>query len=224
MAFVAGYMKYSRGQAWKRAEFLAQEMKDLLSDPEAATALTMIDWAVRKLRLYSLDGTVTSESVVVTYDMQCRAVRPHTFIDDESAAKDIRREMAEDGYLLRAFTREEAIIRDCYDRLLDRFDRLGSYVQTGLVTSGSLRPYIGYWIDDIAAAPMDPDEAMWSLSLLTYIYFYNFIGVVSLFRCFGYDIGPDGRIFDAFLQGVAPSARDLALRLQDAARSAVKPY
>jgi hypothetical protein len=50
-----------------------------------------------------------------------------------------------------SFTHAEAAIRDPYDALLDGFERLASYVKMGLVEVASLRPYIGYWVDDIAS-------------------------------------------------------------------------
>lgn len=44
VAFVIGLIQYRRAQQWKRAEWVAQEMKGVFSDPLVQAALTMIDW------------------------------------------------------------------------------------------------------------------------------------------------------------------------------------
>jgi hypothetical protein len=44
VAFVIGVLQYRIGQRWKRAEWVAQEMKGLFDDPLVKSALFMIDW------------------------------------------------------------------------------------------------------------------------------------------------------------------------------------
>jgi len=79
IAFFVGLHQYNRSQQWKRAEFLANEIKELLADPKAVNALTMIDWGARKIKLHSIEDPAEKERTLVTYTMQCAALLPHTF-------------------------------------------------------------------------------------------------------------------------------------------------
>ncbi len=228
VVFAVGLWQYSRAQQWKRAEFLAQEMKDLLADPKSSNALIMIDWALRRIRLRAIENPEFKTRTVVTYEMQCRALQPHTQLEpvpvtdkfpvseteaDEEGAAEIAADAAVIGDRLRKFTRDEALIRDCYDSLLDRLDRLGGYIERRLMTARDMDPYLGYYIRDVAS-PATGIEALWSLCLLTYIHFYHFDGVRVLFESFGRSIDPEGEIFTGFIAGAPKEARDFALALQ----------
>jgi hypothetical protein len=79
-------------------------------------------------------------------------------------------------------------MRDAYDRLLDGLERFSSYLETRLVTKEDLKPYLGYWIKDIASDGADQVEKQWTYVLFAYIDFYDFSGVQNLFRLFGADI------------------------------------
>jgi hypothetical protein len=69
-----GLSQYRRAQEWKRAEFLANEIKELLADRKASNALTMIDWSARRIKLDEKKPTL------VTYQMQSKALLPQTFV------------------------------------------------------------------------------------------------------------------------------------------------
>jgi len=94
---------------------------------------------------------------------------------------------------------------------------LGSYLESDLVTVEELRPYIGYWIDDIAASTDDPKDAAWTACLLTYIHFYGYQGVQALFVRFGYKIQIDQPLFKAFLDSMKD---DVLVRML---RTAIEP-
>jgi hypothetical protein len=88
--------------------------------------------------------------------------------------------------------------------LLDGLERFSSYVKTELVKVNDLKPYLGYWLHDIAADTDDPADAAWSAALLTYIQFYGYRGVQSLFAEFGAPIEPTGSIYQGFLKKIDP--------------------
>ena len=52
LAFAIGLMQYRRAQHWKRAEWVAQEMKSFLGDPIVQAVFLMIDWGSRRIALY----------------------------------------------------------------------------------------------------------------------------------------------------------------------------
>jgi hypothetical protein len=194
IAFAIGLAQYSRAQEWKRAEFLADEIKDMSSDTKASCAITMIDWAARRIRLLALRDTTDTTVTVVTYGLQCQALLPHTLVTG-SADEEVNLVTGPDGTKVRRFTPEQAVIRDCYDALLDRWDRMGAYLERRLMKVIDMTPYVGYYINDIASPASNPREALWMISLFTYIWFYHFTGVVALFKAFGHDIRPGSRIF-----------------------------
>jgi hypothetical protein len=218
IVFLVGLFQYQRGQQWKRAEFLASEIKALFESPKVSTALTMIDWSVRRIKLRALDGQAEEESTVVTLPMQCDALLPHDVLEPRLVPTEDG-EVSRDGEL-RYFSTDEVIIRDCYDALLDGFDRLGAYLEAGLITVKQLRPHLRYWVEDITAPPSDALEALWCVSFFTYTLFYKFDGARVLFTKLGYNLDPDDEIFDRCMRKVAETHRLRATILQAAARKA----
>lgn len=218
IAFFVGLKQYRRGQQWKRAEFLAREMKELFSDVKCNNALMMIDWAEREIPLGAFLMPPDPTPVAVTYQQQSQALRPHTYsgsANSDCEAAQISSGSSVDGNY--QFGGDETRIRDCYDGLLDRLDRIGGHLSRNLVTMDELRPYIGYYINDIAEAPSNTDEAIWGVSLLTYIIFYHFDGVAQLFSKNGTSIDPEGPVFRQYLDAVESQDANRATRLHSLA-------
>src|SRR4051812_35100953 len=126
VAFAVGLAQYRRGQQWKRAEWVAQEMKALFGDPVVQAALLMIEWGGRRIPLYPGRPAEGDRYVRLTNKAVADALRLH----DEGES---------------GFTDEEADIRSAFDRFLDGLERFHSYVETGLVELSDLRPYLKYW-------------------------------------------------------------------------------
>jgi hypothetical protein len=196
IALLFAVRQYKRAEQWKRAEFVAKEMKDFFEDPKVRAALQLIDWGTRRFNLFGLHDPADKTKTRVTRALQCSALLPHTIVDPR-AGSDGESETEEPS--MRRFSPEEAVIRDCYDALLDGLERFESFAQSKLVTVEILRPYLGYWIDDIAAEAKDTDDAAWCACLLAYVQFYRFEGVQRLFARFGYDISVGGEIYRGFV-------------------------
>jgi hypothetical protein len=164
VVFCIAVSTYYRTERWKRAEFLAHEMKEFFATGGVQKAMLLIDWGERRIRL--LENVPDDQAVVsVNRPMQVRGLRPHILVTgDESSDSDSM--VVKDGADSDRFTQPEAAIRDCYDAFLDGLERFGSYVKTGLTDVASLRPYIGYWIDDISEPTSSPDDAAWNAALL----------------------------------------------------------
>jgi hypothetical protein len=195
LVVLGGLYQYQKAQLWKRSEFVAAEMKAFFSDPEVRKATTMIDWAVRRINLFNTPDPDQSKWPVVSREMQCRALLPHSVIPDKTESE----AAADFGNISgspRLFTLQEAAIRDSYDRLLDGLERFASYIETRLVTRKDLEPYLGYWIRDIASTGEDEIEVRWTFLLFVYIDFYRFAGVQKLFRLNGVDVAFGSRRFD----------------------------
>jgi hypothetical protein len=193
-------------------------MKEFFADPKVGLTMTMIDWGVRRIKLFE----ATTAKALPPHDsgirrinraIQCAALRPHTMSrpeslatastkpvnppsSDEAATSDQvgdEREPTEDlakiGPL--RFSLKEAAIRDSYDRFLDGLDRFGNYLAGDLVTVEDVEPYLGYWLREIASTQCSPEDALWTFFLWAYIDFYSFNGVGRLFTDFGFNISVD---------------------------------
>jgi hypothetical protein len=204
LLFLMAVSKYWKAQKWKRAEFLAKEMKEFFDTPRVKTALLLIDWGSRRLHLD--DDEVF---VLVDRQMQTMALRPHVLLDKTGSDAEVF--SVDGGSGLDGFTGPETAIRDCYDAFLDGLERFSSYVTTGLIDVSDLRPYLGYWIDDISSLTENPEDAGWCAALLTYITFYRFDGVLSLFDAFGTSIRPSSSAYISFLKLMVD--QDLAVDL-----------
>jgi hypothetical protein len=213
IVFYEGLRQYRRAQEWKRAEFLANEIKELLADRKAANALMMIDWGARRIKLDS-----DEKPTLVTYRMQAKALLPHTFAQEGAGILIESSNTSTEEANLRNFTPDEALIRDCYDALLDRLDRLGSYIETGLLSASDMRPYLGYYIDELAAPTNDPTEAFWNLVFFTYVHFYHFRGIPILFQKLGHDISPGSSVFQDLTKKVEKADQELAQNLAKVAQ------
>jgi hypothetical protein len=230
VAFIVGLLQYRTAQRWKRAEFVATESTKILQDPRAEMALKMIDWSVRTLKLKALDGKEDDEGTVVTMEMQAWALTPHTLTgspspemekvatqykssnpsdsvptaeaatDSNPATSDSSTDGSMEGKNLRVYSSEETIIRDCYDKLLDGLDRMGSYLESGLLKPAELQPYFKYWIEDLVSTAQDDLSALWNVCLFTYTLVYGHEGTIVLFAHYGHDVTPDGWLFAGFIE------------------------
>jgi hypothetical protein len=196
---IVAWQTFLRSQRWKEAEFLAQEMKDFFADQRVQTALTMVDWGLRRMKLLE-DAAADGGNILVDRIMQVRALRPHVLLARGS-----------DEIGKGRFAPEEAAIRDRYDALLDGLERFGNYLSTKLVRIENMKPYIGYWLDDIHADAENAADAAWTACLLTYIDFYRFRGVQELFKAAGKPIDPTSEAYRRSLAQMQD--RDLAAQL-----------
>lgn len=161
IAFTIGLIQYRRAQQWKRAEWVAQEMKGLFGDPLVQAALMMVDWGATNVVLYP-ERPEDSRSIWLTDADIAEAMRPH--------------EDRQDG-----FSADEARIRASFDRFLDGVERFHSYMDTGLVTADDLRPYLKYWAGHVCRHH-DPDVENRLVQLRRYMDRYGFAGSLALFK------------------------------------------
>ena len=216
-AFTFAIFQYRKAEKWKRMQFVADEVRELEADPQIQNALWMIDWGVRSINLFLIRDPKTEDFVKITRDMQWRALLPHPLkkTHDEYQAKtkmDIEGTSGEIGPSRdRGFTVLEARIRDTYDSLLTRLDRLETFVDAGLIHAGDLRPFIAYWIDALTALDTEDEDGTWLVTLLTYIDYYKYTGVNRLFARYGKNIDANGQTYRALLKNVPD--KELARRL-----------
>lgn len=166
MAFLAGLLQYRKAQQWKRAEFVAAEIKEMLADDVVQLALRLLDW---NDGYYPLQTEPDPHAQVRVDDaILGLALRPHS-----SQSR---------------FSPTEVRIREIFDALLTRLQRLEHFVESGLVTAGEIRPYLQYWIHLIGSVPSARKPEATLHAMWRYIDFYGYSDVQFFLHRFGYDI------------------------------------
>jgi hypothetical protein len=176
IAFLVGLIQYRQAQRWKRAEFVAKEIKELKSDLAIRNALMMLDWNERYIELFPGREDLAKRSVLVNDDLLCRALAP---LPDKSAAR-----LHED------FKEEEIAIRAAFDQLFDAVERLEYFIQAGLVSRREFDPYLTYWVEIVGNVKSNRKPPRVLENLWAYIDSYYYSGVQSLMRRYGYNIRP----------------------------------
>lgn len=189
------FRQFRRNEQWKRAEFVAKEIKEFETDDCVINSMFMIDWGERRVNLFQEDGLKYDDWTKISREMQWRALVPHT-IKKKYPSRDV--DPSKENQ--RRFLPEETMIRDTYDDFLKYLQRFGNFVESNLVSSSELKPYLFYWIKSIATGDLKKDEDLaddnnWRCALLCYINFYGYSSVIRLFNDFGFEISPSGKIF-----------------------------
>jgi len=154
IAFAIGAIQYAKAQSWKRAEWVAQEMDAFFRDPIVKSALQMLDWDGRRIQLYPERESYADRFVVVDDENLVKALQSH-----------IERRCG--------FSQQEAHIRDIFDHLLDRLERLSCFVRAGLIAYDDVAPYLQYWAKVIIRPQARPGIAQ----LRKYIEEYGYSNV-----------------------------------------------
>jgi hypothetical protein len=87
VVFCIAVSTYYRTERWKRAEFVAQEMKEFFATARVQRALLLIDWGERRIRL--LENVPDDQAVIpVNRAMQVRGLRPHVLVTGNESDSD----------------------------------------------------------------------------------------------------------------------------------------
>jgi hypothetical protein len=162
IAFFFGLLQYRKSQHWKRAEWVAQEMQLFFGDPAVNSALRMIDWSARRIELFPDHHDKAQRLVVVRDDDLAEALAMHPDRPE-------------------GFSEIEAAIRDLFDHLLDRLERINSFVEARLVSVQDVRPYLDYWAKHVVCAVEGDPKVDRLVQLRRYIRYYDYSGVEKLF-------------------------------------------
>ena len=209
--------QYRRGEQWKRAEFVAKEIKEFEATPEVRTVYSAIDWTDRRLNLTGNPDADRSEWTRATRKFLWHALLPHEINArhkewqplDEATLKvasperlSVQERSApdslEDGEEFKArFTMAAAVARDTFDVFFDGLSRFGNFIEAGLISAEEVQPYLRYWLKDLTTDQGLSDDAKWRCVVLTYMFVYEFQGAVTLFHACNCDIDPRGPLFRA---------------------------
>jgi hypothetical protein len=165
IAFGVGIWQYVKAQRWRRAEWVAQEIRSFGQDSMVQAALRMIDWGDRRVRLFTDNSGAEGELVRVTDDMVAAALQHHSERPN-------------------GFNLHEAAIRDAFDHFLDGLERFEAFRQARLISAEDLKPHVAYWLHHIRSARVGDQTVERLVQLRAYIEAYGYTGVQALFGCY----------------------------------------
>ena len=137
-------------QNWKKAEFLANQVRDFFSDQTVEKVVYVLDWDLRKIRLTDDPNEVV---VLALHDEGGLAlVKNETALCNEYLKKNrvviIARSLREhDG---RPFTELEMLVRDNFDWLFFRLGEFQHMIQAGLFSYAEVDVHLSYVLDLIS--------------------------------------------------------------------------
>jgi len=177
---LGGLYQYMQAQRWKRAEWIAGETSCFFADPEVKNALHMLDWNGRVLPTLG-NVNIKEETFEFHSRMLLAALYSRSTLPKRPGTG-----------LPRTYKPHELVIRDCFDRMLDRLERFQVFVECGLVRTQDLKPYLGYWIQLIGQDELNPRKSRQIIRRLwVYIDEHGYERVQKLCAAFGYDITPN---------------------------------
>ena len=162
LVFIKAIAEYQSAQKWKKAEFLAQEIKAFRQDIDARRAMLILDW--EKIKILTTDSeTLQQREIDCTDDLLFIALSPNG----------------------REFTPDQQVVRTLFDQFLDRLGLFERYKESELVTIKELKPYLQYWITAMCNANSGPGRARVIRQLWRFIDSYDYASVRNLCEAFG---------------------------------------
>ncbi len=163
-----GIIEYTKAQKWKKAEFLAKEIKEFYADVEIQKALKMIDWDYCKIRVTGEDAGKV-EIISIKPKKLILALRHHS----------------KDGH----FSQDEVQIRHIMDHLFFKLSLFQNYVDTSVVKKVDVKRYLNYYVKIIADKQSDRRDDDFREAIYTFLVSYGYKDVLRLFESFGYQRG-----------------------------------
>lgn len=151
LTFIKGIYEYVKSIRWKKSEFLSKEIKEFFSDSDITKVTMVLDW---NIRLIEIDGKITR----IDDQFLISALQPHTVKDK--------------------FTKEEAIIRDLFDKFFDKLSYFNIYIKNGLVNKEEVKIYLSYYLNILTKPGRKPTELVDVFN--TYLSVYNYKEVIEL--------------------------------------------
>lgn len=159
-------------QQWKRAEFVAKEIKELFSIPQVQTAMWLIDYSALFLNQDGTRRRSQGSAWRITDEVMISSLCDHrTFKDDTESFND-----------------QEMLCREAFDAWLTGLETLYHYVETDLVSIDDLRPHLRYWIKKMCVPDPQWKDLAFYPALAKFIHSYEYEGVVKLCKRFGHEI------------------------------------
>jgi hypothetical protein len=159
--FIKGLIEYVKAQKWKKAEFVANQIKEFNTDANVRLAKLMLDWENREVKLFP-----EKEPIIITEELLLNALTP-------------------ESYKLRGeqhvgFSEEEAKIRDIFDEFFDKLGIFNQYIEVNLIRFRDIKPYFTYWIQVLNGQVDNCHSKELILQISKYLKRYGYEDVLAL--------------------------------------------
>jgi hypothetical protein len=172
VAFASGLLQYRKAQRWKRAEFVAGEVKEVLKDRWVAVALQLLDFNSNSYNLQKADHEHDLGEVKLNDIDLAVAMEPHSMRRGGLSTPEVR-------------------VREAFDALFDALQRFEHFVASGLVRSSDFAPYLHYWLKLLGDVNSGRKPQVVVAAIWRYIEFYGYHDVQRFMDRFGYQIRLD---------------------------------
>lgn len=186
VAFGVGLWQYRRAQAWKRMEFLAQQVEKFRADPMVKRVFLMLDWSERWID-FGLDSDFS------TFEIGEKTLPPEKLPKAEGkhriTYKIVESALTPHQARSSGFTPVETAIRDHFDVFLDYLSHFETFIQAGLVKPKEIGPYLNYWTN--ALAGNDNIDRDMLCQFWRFVDFYRYRDARNLITRFHPNVGSD---------------------------------
>ncbi|NKL40044.1 hypothetical protein GFL57_03260 [Rhizobium leguminosarum bv. viciae] len=191
---VFGLWQYYRANREARARAAADEFEHFGEDEAVRTALRVIDWHSGTITVIDEVGTKHKRDYT-PLDFHL-ALRPHSThrsdVPGYVAAEDkFRIDRAQKGLPFEDyFSFTELYLRDVFDSFLGRLERIEMLIESGVIGKENFGEVFSYWLyligdEKQSGDGLDQFSNAKRQTLIDYIKFYQFKGVLRLFARYG---------------------------------------
>ena len=126
--------RYWSDQSWQKKQFAYDYAQRVTDDCKAMTALRMLDWGSGTIpEVIATEYELLDDQRKWTADEVAKALRIH----DRDAAGETG-----DNY-----SRKEYVIREVFDTCLAHFERLGHFLESGVLSRNDFPTTLGYYVE-----------------------------------------------------------------------------
>lgn len=165
LLLIKGIYEYTKAQKWKKAEFVSKEIKEFYNDFDIKRAMILLDWNSNELDLKTneIEG---EKKFYFNDDLIVSALQTHK--DSPS------------------FSDKEVVIKGVFDSLFDRLTMFDNYIETGLIRTNDIKPYLIYWIRILADSQNDRKSKEVRSQIWKYIDEYGYDRIRTFCNKFGF--------------------------------------
>lgn len=157
--FIKGIKEYRKAQKWKKLEFVSKEIKEFFNEPEIKRAMLLLDWNSNSFDVY-----IAKEKQEMALNFTDKDILGALMTHEERFA----------------FTEKEVILKRIFDAFFEHLTMFENYIETGLIETKDLAPYLSYWIKILADSNNNRKSVEIKTQLWKYVDYYGYEKVRKL--------------------------------------------
>lgn len=155
------WLELKDSQKWKRAEFTASEYEKFNNDSSVTLIKQMLDYNRKHIRIFSDSNELVNVDSVLNVALVTE---------------------------LKVYNETDELIRDAFDKYLEKISVFNVYLETKLIDFNHIRPYFEYDMEILGKKDNRRKSDELKKRLWKYITFYKFTEAEKFLNRFGSDI------------------------------------